>query len=186
MKARYIPKDSETIQNEATGAVVYLYSLGNNGKVGAIGYSGKRGNHDFHYTFKTRDKADLYISDYLLGLEASAKAKQTRAAARASYRHTLKVGDVLNGSWGYDQTQQEFYEVTRIVTEQTVEIRELAQERTAAEGLHPMAGYTTARSGQYVGEPLKKRVLEGNTIKMKSYLYLWPWDGQKKYESWYA
>jgi hypothetical protein len=35
--------------------------------------------------------------------------------------HTYKVGDILNSSWGYDQTNVTFYEVTR-VTPSSIEL----------------------------------------------------------------
>ena len=38
------------------------------------------------------------------------KEKITRREEKKSKSHNFKEGDILTGSWGYDQTNQEFYE----------------------------------------------------------------------------
>lgn len=43
-------------------------------------------------------------------IERRAKSQHERAQASC----TLKVGDIVNTSWGYDQTNVDFYAVTRV------------------------------------------------------------------------
>lgn len=41
--------------------------------------------------------------------------------------HDFEVGDIIVGSWGYDQTNQEWHQITR-VTEKSVWVRALKSE----------------------------------------------------------
>lgn len=98
--------------------------------------------------------------------------------------HTLKVGDILDASWGYDQTNVDFYEVVR-VTPGTVDLHELEQVTECRNGWNDRG---TCR-------PIPgtcKRVFKGkrpnarNIVKFSSYNWAYPWDGSPKGWSSYA
>ena len=42
--------------------------------------------------------------------------------------NSLQIGSILYASWGYDQTNIDFYEVTKLIGRTTLELRELGQE----------------------------------------------------------
>jgi hypothetical protein len=50
-----------------------------------------------------------------------------RREERKSFKHTLKEGDILSCSWGYDQTNVDFYQVTKVVSDKTVKIRQIGK-----------------------------------------------------------
>lgn len=59
----------------------------------------------------------------------------------------VKVGDVFVDSWGYDQTNVDFYEVTR-TTKAKIELRPIASEHVEETGwasarVKPVPGYYT-------------------------------------------
>ena len=101
-----------------------------------------------------------------------------------------KVGDIYYSSWGYDQTNIEFYMVTKLVGATMIEVEEL---ESVTEPYNPtaMAGTTwpiepykirTDRPAKY----RKKPNANGN-FKLESWgRWCFPWDGQKKSCSWYA
>jgi len=60
--------------------------------------------------------------------------------------HTLKVGDVLNTNWGWEQTNVAFYEVVA-VSGSMVTLRQLAEDR---QDIGPMCGETVALPGQFM------------------------------------
>ena len=106
--------------------------------------------------------------------------------------NTLVVGDILYNSWGWEQTNIDFYQVVESKG-QTVKLREIAGDITDGTG-NSMAGYTTAikdsfcetRNEHYeVVDYIVKRVYYGNQITMK-HGYCGLWDGTPKYVSWYA
>jgi len=73
---RWVPKDSETFNHPDGLGVCYLYPLRDG--AGLVGYGGKRNNHDFHFSYKSREKALEKIKEYFDSLSASAKYKADR------------------------------------------------------------------------------------------------------------
>ena len=88
-----------------------------------------------------------------------------------------KVGDLCYTSWGYDQTNIDFYQVTKAISKDTVEVRSCVGKR---EYDQPLAGHVKADKGNLTGEPKKHRVLydmQGNpSFKIASYARAWPTD----------
>lgn len=106
-------------------------------------------------------------------------------AARVSEMRKMPVGTILHGSWGYDQTNCELYEVVGRPSAGFAEIRELATESVpGSEGF--MACQLRPLPGQYVG-PVVKVLIGKNGIKLHEHCHLSPTDPQRThYSSWYA
>lgn len=110
---RWVPEDGEAIQ-EANGlGVVYVYTFAATGKVGAVAYKGNAAKASWHYSYKDRAGAERAAAEFFAGLAAH---RELRAKWRAeSYQpHNLKPGDIVYNSWGYDQTNIDWYRVTRV------------------------------------------------------------------------
>lgn len=86
--------------------------------------------------------------------ESTAKAKAEKAAKRAA-GHALKVGDVLRSSWGYDQTNVDYYEVTALIGATMVEYRSIGSQSQAT---GYMQGVSVPAPGQYTSAPKRARV----------------------------
>jgi len=100
--------------DEKSGAVWGIKVLENGYHV--IGFSGKRNNPDFNYSFRTKENLDRYISEWLERLGYAAKIRKERAASRKAARavgHSVAVGDIYSASWGYDQTNVDWYKVIK-------------------------------------------------------------------------
>lgn len=137
------------------------------------------------------------VSGYYRSAEHRAAAIEQIKEGRAAYTaatlrrrqersklHTLKVGDVLYTSWGYDQTNVEFYEIIN-VRGHAVDLRELKQERT--ESSIGMQGECRARPGQYRGQLIRsKRPTGNNSIRIDSCSTATPWHGRPLSWSSYA
>jgi hypothetical protein len=95
-----------------------------------------------------------------------------------------KVNDILYSSWGYEQTNIDFYIVTKVLGK-SVKIRELGSN-TVGTGF--MSGETTPTQTP-TGDEMLKRVnakTDGSyTIKIASYARAYQWDGKPKYCSWW-
>ena len=68
------------------------------------------------------------------------------AAERKDATNPYKVGDVFRSSWGYDQTNINYYQAIKVTTK-TVTVREVAQERIAT---GPMHGRCVPVVGQFL------------------------------------
>ena len=100
--------------------------------------------------------------------------------ARRSQKSKLQVGHILRSSWGYDQTNVDFYQVTRLVSDTMVEIRPIASTRVDGDGWQ---GKVMPMLDEFTGEAIRKRVTNGDSVKMASYAFAYIWSGTPAYES---
>jgi len=70
---------------------------------------------------------------FIVKMEAKIAARKAKTAskreARATFENPYKIGDFLYSSWGYEQTNREFYQIIEIGNN-SLKIREVYQERT--------------------------------------------------------
>lgn len=131
------------------------------------------------------------------------KATKTAKKVEKVNKYGVKVGDVFEMSWGYEQSNVDFYQVTELVGEQSVRIIHVSPEVLKVENEGYMCGtYTYNITPEIMrkdyGVHLKdsdkgdvKRVLKsGETLylNMSSYAnaYKIPFGAYKCYESSYA
>ena len=140
VKSRYIPKDSALIEEPSGLGTVYVYTreTPSGRRYAAIGYRGTAAKSDFHYTFKTDAEVDAYIEKWFKSLS---EYKDSVADRRAEYNkpHTFQVGDIVTYSWGYDQTNVDWFRVTR-TTAHYVWLKPVASHLIPDEGCGPMSG----------------------------------------------
>ncbi|MCH9730656.1 MAG: hypothetical protein K0U84_13445 [Actinomycetia bacterium] len=79
----------------------------------------------------------------------------------------LSVGDVLRCSWGYEQTNVDFYEVTRLAGKLSADLRPIAQTR---ESTGDMTGYASPEPGNYTGPAFRRRVND-DSVRISSYSF---------------
>jgi hypothetical protein len=182
----YLPREANGSHNIETvtahDAIVYIYST-TCGRFGAVAFHGKAAKPDWHYTFANVDSRQRKIAEYFTTRKEYADYKAKNAAQRKA-PHTLNVGDILYTSWGYDQTNIDFYQVTRVVSAHSVEVREIQASSTDEAGF--MTAYKSAIPNAFKGESMVKRASSDNCVKIASYAYASPWDGKPKRYSWYA
>lgn len=100
------------------------------------------------------------------------------------FKEALKVGDILCDSWGYDQTNVEFYKVISINDKKTkIVIQEMSHDQVGNGESHGMACHVVP--GECYGPKLEKKIT-GEGIRLCSSIFLTPWSGNPKYKSWYA
>lgn len=96
-------------------------------------------------------------------------------------KNPFEVGDLLSGSWGYEQTNVDFYQVVA-VSGTMVTIREVARYGYATgsmtEKVYPC-------KDKFIGEPLRKKVNRYGRVALESYRWLDKWDGAAEHASHY-
>ena len=180
LPGRWIPGGAENAEriafDAALGAEVWLIaSSARPGALAVIAYAGKRTKHGAHYTMRDRAQALTWAGEYMGKQQAAAQRQTDRRAEKAAKRaagHKLKAGDVLRCSWGYDQTNIDYYEVTRLIGARMVEIRKIGAESVNDGGLS-MTGDCVPRPGHYIGEPMRKAVsdYDGQSVRIASYAH---------------
>jgi hypothetical protein len=107
------------------------------------------------------------------------------AAKSKEISHGFKNGDILVCSWGYDQTNVDFYQVTRILPK-SIEIRAIdkhyEEKGYMCGDSIPLPGIF--KSGKRVVRVKKYRDTE--FVGLSSFESAYKWDGNPKYTSYYA
>ncbi|ERH41264.1 hypothetical protein N751_17275 [Legionella pneumophila str. Leg01/11] len=98
--------------------------------------------------------------------------------------NSLQVGSILYTSWGYDQTNVDFYEVTKLIGRTTLELRELGQE-LISDG-SGFSGKTKPIPGNFIGQPFRKRIGIHGSVKINEVSRASIWSGEALYFSSYA
>lgn len=80
----------------------------------------------------------------------------------------LTVNDVLVASWGYEQTNIDYYQVVKLIGKASVSIRPIAKRKTANLD-NSMVGTCLPIPDQFIGEALTKRVVfDGLSVQIDS------------------
>jgi hypothetical protein len=185
IRVSYVGKNQRATAKrvDVAGGVAFLYEDGTS--LYGVGFKGKSIKPAFNYRFRSVERRDEYVAQWTRDLEASAQARKERAEKRSSDTHNLMIGSILCSSWGYEQTNIDWYEVIAVVSDKTVVIRKIGARIDNDSGCGPMSGYSTPVPGDYVGEPMRKRA-NSHGVSLTSYSSAHPWDGKPKHCSWYA
>lgn len=183
MNSRYIPAESKEIRSEEANAVVYAYT-DNQDRPCAIGYVRKVSKPDFHLIFRSKENRQGHINKFFDALIGWNKTRAEYRAAQKAYTHDLNPGDILHGSWGYEQTNCEFYQVISR-TEKSVRIRQIAQTRVdGSEGF--MSESRLPDPDNFIGEQITRRVRKSGYCNGEhEHVVVSKWDGSPRYASWY-
>ena len=102
----------------------------------------------------------------------------------------VKKGDIFYNSWGYDQTNIDFYQVVDITkTGKSVKLKEIEQ-KVKGDSM-AMSGHTVALKGKFKkgAKLITKKIQKTGTGEVfLKFNHGWTtlWDGKPKYVSWYA
>lgn len=141
-------------------------------------------------TAEHRDKMiENAIKNYEYGQAEKEKRKAERRGNPAQWE-LVQVGFIFHCSWGYDQTNNDFYQVID-KKGQFVTLRAIRQNSIPSPGFSPMSDHRTAVKDAFLenSKPFVKKVqFSGGRpyITMNSYSSAHIWDGDKVYNSWYA
>jgi hypothetical protein len=112
------------------------------------------------YYFPTEQRREEWIKEKVARINSDIKAKSDKkglkATIRANMQHGFEVGQIYYDSWGYDQTNIDFYQVIE-VKEKSVIIREIGAEFVpGTQGMD--CSNVKPRPGSWAGEPRLKHI----------------------------
>ncbi len=178
-------KDYEKAEQHYTNltdeeAIVFVHK----DKMIATAFSGKKATQDWSYRFKDERERRKYIQDYFVKCKQAQELKIERAAARIKKKKeffaSIKEGDIFVDSWGYDQTNVDYYVVTKKL-KASIKIRQIGKlveygehgsDKVTPNPLHHLSS----------GEEMTKIPQDGY-IKIDGYRYARLWDGVPDHET---
>lgn len=85
------------------------------------------------YGYKTREEVEAAIKG------ETAKTKTAPKKTEKANKYGVKVGDIFESSWGYEQTNVDFFQVIALVGETSVRVRQVYPELVKEDGVSPMS-----------------------------------------------
>lgn len=177
----YLPveaRGSEPFVPEGTDLAVWLYEAA--GRFYAIGFAAKQNKPLFHHVYRSESQREQSVKAYADRRRAVTELKQKRQQERREFSHDYQVGDILVSSWGYEQTNIDYYEVTKIIGPQMVEIRKIGKNFI---GSHGTSDVVTPDAGHYVSAPMRKKVSQGGYVRLTSFSSARRWDGKPDHQT---
>jgi hypothetical protein len=103
------------------------------------------------YYFNSELDRELWVKKQMTTIKERIEynEKQRTAKKEATSGHTFKVGDVLYQSWGYDQTNIDFFEIVGVLPK-SVKIRRIGEKMVKGSGGF-MCENVTPDTGNYEG-----------------------------------
>ena len=177
----YIPKDSVVVKDSNSEAIAYTNKEGE--KPFAMLFAGKRSKPDKYYSFKTEERRDEYVKEYFEDIAASNERKkqyaETKKKMASANAEKYKVGDILYSSWGYDQTNIDFYQIVE-KAKSMITIQKIGKDCKVTGNGYP--DKVMPVKDCFISGEMKKRI-GAYGISLTSYSSASPWDGKPKHET---
>lgn len=163
----------------------YEVDIKGNLKPGLALFIGNSAKPTSNYYYSTPESREEKINEVVERQREHLADKKEKLDARKAFKPTAKPGDIFVSSWGYEQTNVDFY---------------LLQEVKGKTGTFISIGSETVEGSQYhdsdkvvadptrmFGEPFKKLISQSGQseyISLKSYEYCHKWSGCSQHRSW--
>jgi hypothetical protein len=180
----WIPAGSVKVTPKCGGVVFYLYE-NFKGQPCAMCFIGRAVKPSWRYRYSSAAARAEAMERQVASVKAHAEMIAKRAAKRAE-PHKWEVGLILYGSWGYEQTNVDFFEVVRVAGPKMVEIQKIG----SVSATDDPAGFSSMSS--HVVPDLESRgrkylvKVANGSCKSPMHGSLSPWSGKPVYSSWYA
>ena len=174
--------DGEVLTPKDTDLEIYVWE---NDKFYAACFAGKSNKPLWYYHFRNESKRRDYIDKTIEQRLKRIEEKEKRRRERLDFQHDFEKGDILYSTWGYDQTNVDFYQVTDVRGKMVV-IREIEQKVV---GSHPPQDSVVPVKNKFIGPPKRKKVLKGYSgdqsgyVKINSFAFAYKWDGRPIYQT---
>lgn len=128
---------------EFKGVVYIRTSERDEGRFVVLAFSGNRSNADVYHNFKSLEQANSYVSKWAEGKissinqEAARKEKQKSLSKRLG--EFVNIDDVFYTSWGYEQTNVDYYKVVGFRGQSTLLLQEIGAFRIDTNATHSSA-----------------------------------------------
>lgn len=160
IKTRRIPTQYENYHIDASfGLEVWM----SEDATKVIGFKGKSIKANFHYVFKKAGEARNYADEFIASVN---KAHAEKLSAKNNLERKLEVGDLLVSSWGYDQTNIDYYQVISLVGKSSVSIRQINKTKKIQNN-NSMVGTCLPVPNDFLSGEFTRRVIyDGLSVKI--------------------
>lgn len=154
---------------------------------------------EFNYRFRTKERMiefiEQFISQKLERLKWKEERKQAIQKAKEEMKHSFEVGQILYDSWGWEQTNIDFYQVLEVKPKSVI-ISKISGSyaKNQESGYSSMSAFVVPNRNSFIGEPIRKPILTSiynnkpNHYIKSRHGWISEYNGGERgvYSSWYA
>jgi hypothetical protein len=151
---------------------------------------------EFNYFFANEEKLNQYVLDFIKRVDLwedrkqEEKNKKKEQLKKGLESDILKVGDIYYSSWGYEQTNIDFYQIIEVKGQYATFQEICSKDVEGSYYSHGMACMVVPIKDSFHGEPIKKKMKFSDnsaSCSLSSFQYLSYYTHGSKglYKSWY-
>lgn len=180
-RENYIPAGAKLhLQDDASSAVIYRYER--NGQLIGMAFRGKSQKPAWHYRFKSAEEQERHEQTFLQSVRAREQAKREYREKKNAL-HTLQPGDILYASWGWEQTNIDFFRIVAVKSK-TLTLQKIGAVSVSVTGW--ASDMVVADPDHLIGAPFQKRADGFNRVRLDRCRTARLYDGRPLHRSWYA
>lgn len=182
MIQNYVTKPGATVE-AYKGATIIGYTNSSNNPCVAIYTPFRKGiKPAYNCAFANDVGRDKFITEIKTVIDRDTEAAERRAVEYAAEAAKIQPGTILYSSWGYEQTNIDFFKVLSRKNN-TITMQEIGFK---IESYNYMSGRKVADETITKGEVITKRINKFGNITLNSFSFCGVWDGQPLSFSEYA
>lgn len=187
-REHYLPpeaREQKPMEPEGTDLQIWTWESDVRGakRPFGIAFAGKANKPLWHYAFGSEGSRSEEIKKTIEHRKQYLEAKAKQKEEKANFEHGLQPGAILVCSWGYDQTNIDFYQVIAVKGKNVI-IREIGKK---VEGPHGGPQERVVPDPEHIeGPPMTKRPTGSPgkpSVKVHSFAWAHPWDGKPEYQT---
>lgn len=180
----YVPKGAVKVTPKSGGVVFYLYQNSRD-KPTCMCFVGRAQKPSWTFFYSSVEARAKAMQRQVEAVAAHADMIAKRKEAR-SKPHSWEVGLILKGSWGYEQTNVDFFEVVEVLGPHMVMIQKIGSQSATDDpaGFSSMSSHVVPDLDSR-GEKYRVKVSQGS-CNSPVHGTLSPWSGKPAYSSWYG
>jgi hypothetical protein len=137
------------------------------------------------YLDSAEKRIEAFLEPYLMKCKQNEEWKEKKKMGSIQFKEKITIGTILSASWGYEQTNVDFYKVININKNKTkITIIEIGQIKDHSKPSDDMSHHVLPDSNNIIGEAIEK-MIKSDRIKINESISLGLWDGTPKYTSSY-
>lgn len=151
----------------------------------AIAFPIKGKNSIWYYGFRSKESMQKKI-DALIEGRIKWKEEVKKRRAERYQPHNVKVGDIFYSSWGYDQTNIDYFKITKLIGKNKVEYAKVSTDVIYDNDSTLHKSQDKTAPGSHIGKPIRGLInMTGGrpSISIESFANAYPWDGKPLYQT---
>lgn len=172
-------KDYQLLQNPVDipekSCAIYILDKPQENKWYLRAFFGKQLKPRYNYYYTSIESRQRTINNIYNQIRYIINKRKENIDKRKLYKHSFKIGDILYSSWGYEQTNIDYYQIID-VRNKTIIFKELNSKMIDSEHILPI-------KNSWKNDKIYKKVITSPYLNLDSVRSLKLWDGKPNYQT---